>query len=447
MAKAATAGVVAAATILSVAGVYFVMNRNGQLPPVSAGVQAIKDLVAIPEPEKVPSDDTKAGTEEASRKATSSRAPATPPKPSVATEPAPPGPPAGDMPARAPEPPPEPPPVSANAAPRAAPARTSLFLPGNFSGWTAYDITVDAPILIRAAGHVSIGGDIAGPNGLRNSTYEQQLRRPNAASDDRVVPSAPYLALVGRICSGLTCSDPFLVGASSVLCPSELNMRGQLQLWTNNYVRVNGSQTVMRYSQALGGYSFYAEAAPEGACGGTPGAASYDERALTEGQVLRNPEFRVSSRQTSWKPFFLPLGTPLRIEATGDMQPRGGAPATGPGGIDVPTATTWVYPGTRTVVVDGEHRLFDPTLPYQALIGRLCSAASCGAPFLVGRDRIVCATLPFNDHLELWINHIISPRGLLGNATPLTMDAFELQVRRGEYRFEVTRAPPGSCGG
>jgi hypothetical protein len=39
------------------------------------------------------------------------------------------------------------------------------------------------------------------------------------------------------------------------------------------------------------------------------------------------------------------------------------------------------------------------------------------------------------------------PEGLLGTQLSVSMEAFELQGRRGEYRFEVSRAPAGACGG
>jgi hypothetical protein len=172
-----------------------------------------------------------------------------------------------------------------------------------------------------------------------------------------------------------------------------------------------------------------------------------DTRALDEGTTLRNPEFVISSSQSSWKPFFLPMSIPLRLRASGSMQPRGGADPTGPRGIVVPNVPQWSYPGARDLVVDADHRLFDPSFPYQALIGRLCGESSCGSPFLVGTERVICPVPQYNDRLELWINHIISPAGLLGSQTPLTLDAFALQQRRGEYQFEISKAPATECPG
>jgi hypothetical protein len=171
---------------------------------------------------------------------------------------------------------------------------------------------------------------------------------------------------------------------------------------------------------------------------------SQDAAVLSSGQILRKPEFVISSSQTSWKPYFLPLNKPLVIRASGEMQPVGGTTATGPGGIAVPKVAQWVYPGTSTIIVNSEHPLYVPSMPYQALIGRLCGAKECGQPFMVGAQRTICPQ-PQNDRLELWINHIVEPPGLLGSRTPLRMETFDLQSRRGEYRFELTLAS-GGCG-
>jgi len=264
--------------------------------------------------------------------------------------------------------------------------------------------------------------------------------------------SAPYLALIGRVCSAERCSEPFTVGSSFVVCPSDLKISGDLQLWTNNYVQVDGRQTSSTYSNAVGGYTFYVEAAPDDLCAAgarrvPDPASSIDAQALAAGQTLRNPGFVISASQSTWKPFFVPLSSALVIRSSGSMQPRGGAASTGPLGIVVPPGTAWSYPGDRDLKVDNEHRLLNPTLPYQALIGRLCGQTECSAPFLVGTQHTICPMPGFADRLELWINHIIGPNGLLGSNTPLTLDTLTVQARRGEYRFELTRAPSSACGG
>jgi hypothetical protein len=341
--------------------------------------------------------------------------------------------------------------ATAAAAPPPPRGRSDRFHPGPRTSWTAYDVLVNEPMLIRAAGQVVSGTDAAGPNGIEHSAYEQDLAsRGSAAANRRVIPDAPYLSLIGRVCSGEVCSEPFLVGSHRVLCPSEVKVRGTLQLWTNNYTLVDGMQTSLNYSRMYGGFSFYTEPAPAGACtadgpkNAEAPSALTDAAALAAGRVLRHPEFRISSSQSSWKPFYVPLSEPLTIRASGEMRPRGGADPTGPNGIAV-SSPVWAYPTAREVVVDAQHPLFHPSLPYQALIGRLCGTDGCGRPFLVGTERTLCPAASRTDRLELWINHIIAPRGLLGSQTPLTLDAFTLQTRRGEYRFEVARAPVGAC--
>jgi hypothetical protein len=53
-----------------------------------------------------------------------------------------------------------------------------------------------------------------------------------------------------------------------------------------------------------------------------------------------------------------------------------------------------------------------------------------------GDERIVCAKSPHDDHLELWMNHIVGPPA----------DTSEvLQRHNGEYQFELSGAPAGAC--
>jgi hypothetical protein len=307
-------------------------------------------------------------------------------------------------------------------------------------------------MVIRAGGRVLAGEDGSGPNGLRPAQMGAAANRQRAGANQLALNSAPYLALIGRICSAERCSDPFTVGSSFVLCPSDMKVAGELQLWTNNYVQVDGRQTLRNYSNAGGGYTLYVESAPDALCasGGRRApdpASSINAQVLAAGQTLHNPGFVISSSQSTWKPFFVPMSMALVIRSSGSMQPRGGSESTGPLGITVPRGIAWSYPGDRDLKVDDEHRLLDPALPYQSLIGRLCGQAECGPPFLVGTEHTICPLPQFSDRLELWINHIIGPSGLLGSSTSLTLDTLALQARRGEYRFELTRAPSSACGG
>ena len=453
MAKLVQIGVALVVIAVLIALVDFAMNPSGS--PVRTTLRTVRDAAVEqydrlsgraptvePEPEAAsPASSPAAPRRPASRPAPATEtAAATPP---LETTPAIAAPDEPTSMAGAPEP-----------APPAIPRRGDFYLPGRLATWTSYNVNVAGPMIIRAGGRIVAGNDATGPNGLTTSNFERTLesRRPAPTANQRVMPSAPYLALIGRVCSGELCSEPFLIGSNTVVCPDDLNVTGTLQLWTNNYIRVDGMQTALNYSSVFGGYSFYIEPAPASLCGSgsnrTAGAASsLDTTALAAGQVLRNPEFRISSSQSSWKPFFLPLAEPLLVRANGSMRPRGDAEATDPNGIVVPPGASWSYPGARDLVIDATHRLFDSRLPYQALIGRLCSQSACGDPFLVGAERVVCPSSTYNDRLELWVNHIISPKGLLGTQTPLTLNAFDLQTRQGEYRFEVSRAPLGACGG
>jgi hypothetical protein len=317
--------------------------------------------------------------------------------------------------------------------------RLETFVAGNRQDWTGFDIFFDRPLMVRAGGAVRSGDLLSGPAGVPAPPTPGVVRR-----DVRVMPDAPHLALIGRVCSSETCTPPFVVGARTLLCPSKLGVAGELQFWTNNYVQVDGYQTLRSFTDVAGGYRFEVEPAEDEACDAPPSSApprSYAE-ALDRGEVITSPSFTVSARQNAWKPFFLPVDRPLHIRARGEMSPYERTKPTGPDGIVVPDGPSWTYPGTKTVIIDNEHPMIVRSLPYQALIGRLCGASGCGEPFLVGSERIVCPNPSLSERLELWINHIIARSGDL--QVPFADLTF--QGRRGEYRFEVTNAPPGACG-
>ena len=423
--------IVIVAVFVGLAVVEFVSMRNGNQSPIR---QAVKGMLDAPEP-----------------------APETPPDPTQKREPAPKDrrpaagsssssspsrPPAGST-ASAPTPPPAPvvvvprpqQPIS-NVAPVFAvqQRRSDTFVPGNLRGWIGYGVTFDQPMLVRAGGELRAGDQISGPNGLKDAAGGgRTVPDPRV----RVVPAAPYLALIGRVCSTEECSAPFVIGANAVLCPSSLGITGDLQLWTNNFVQIDGYQTLQSYAAAVGGYRFQAEPAPTAACdsGAATGNAAAKEatRSLPDEQPLKDPGFSVSSRQNSWKPFFLSMDRAFVIRASGQMQPLERVRATGPNGIDVPKGARWTYPGAKTVVVDEQNVLMDASLPYQALIGRLCGPKECGQPFLVGTERTICPSTRYNEHIELWINHIVPKT----TDRQLPFASLTFQSRRGEYRFEI----------
>jgi hypothetical protein len=319
--------------------------------------------------------------------------------------------------------------------------RNSLYLPGQTTAWNPYEIAVTAPLLLRAGGQVTVGPDSAGPDGLTNPGA------PGAATA-LALPSAPYLSLIGRLCSRALCSDPFLVGSRTIVCPSTLGVPGgTLQLRLNQRT-ASGRETFPSYVGGTGGFSVYAEAAPPASCGENTAPSTFssqDRAALDAGQTLDWPEFSVASSQNAWKPFFLPLDRPLRLRASGEMRPKLRLDATGPDGIAVPASARWAYPGSDEIVVDAGHPLFAPGLPYQALIGRLCGEAGCGPAFLVGTERVVCADAAHRERLELWVNGILERPGMLDRAIPLSLSALERQQRTGRYRFTVSPAPQSAC--
>jgi hypothetical protein len=264
----------------------------------------------------------------------------------------------------------------------------------------------------------------------------------SAAAGGRVLPSAPYLALIGRLCSDQICSEPFLIGSRAILCPSNV-APSRLQLWTNNNVRINGIRSVRRYSGTVGGFTVAVSSESGTACRTSPGNSSRSSaaQALAAGQTLRGPDLNVSSSQAWWKPFFVPLDRPLRVRAWGSIRSRGQR-STNPTGVP-PTAAAET--DSESLPDKATANLAEPRLPYQALIGRVCGSEQCGPVFLVGSDHTICPTSAFDDHLELWINHRVDARGRLGGTLPVTSDMFELQTRQGEYRFEISGAPDAAC--
>jgi hypothetical protein len=410
---------------------------------VESGIQSVRELVTSPPPA---TEDDAEEADEADADTTPEPAaprPAAPPEPEVVP---PVEPPAEPLPAPVdvvPEPVAPAPPASAPSG-RAPLNRASHFLPGNQAMWTDVGVAVTTPIALRAGGVVSATGAEAGPAGTATPASSAA-----GTANELVLPSAPYLSLIGRICSDDVCSPPFLVGSGTTLCPSDLPMTGRLQLLTNNYVRVNGRQTMSPYSAATGGYALYTEPAPRSACDADEAARPMrqDTAALAAGEVLSKPEFTLSSGLTFWKPFFLPMGGPFVIRASGRIESTSGRPATTPDGVTIPDDRRWWTTDEETGTTGREARLYLESVPYQALIGRVCGAGGCGEPFVVGRERVICPAAPYNDRVELWINRVIAAPGMLDNQTPLTFEMFDLQTQRGGYRFDVAPAPAGVCGG
>ena len=440
--------IVILAAFIGIVVIEFVSMKNGTQSPIRSAVRGMLDAPEHPpEPppgEPAPKKDSKDGRQSSPR--------SSPPAGSSSSAPIP----RLDLPAlelkSLPAPVvivPKPQPSVSNVAPVFAvqQRRSDTFVPGNLRGWIGYGITFDQPLLVRAGGELRAGDEISGPNGLKDAgAIPVTATRTLPDTRVRVMPSAPYLALIGRVCSTEECSAPFVIGAHAVLCPSALGISGDLQLWTNNFVQVNGYQTLESYTIAAGGYRFQAEPAPARACDTGAAASAPVARdpgtPLPDEQPLKDPAFSVSSRQNSWKPFFLPMDRAFVIRASGQMQPLERVRATGPNGIEVPpNVPRWTYPGAKNVVVDADHVLLEKGLPYQALIGRLCGPKECGDPFLVGAERTICPSARYNERIELWINHIVPQT----SERHLPFASLTFQSRRGEYRFEIASAPP--CGG
>lgn len=430
---------IAAFAVAAALAVYIFVTGWDAPAAVQASLQGVRDMVATPaeepEAEAPPAETAAPAATPAPRKpaapvAVADVAPvetidtAPPPAPAVA------------------------PPTAAVAPPPPPPTRdpSAHYLPGNLATWATFDIDLGEPIVVRAAGVVSSAASAASPDGVSLPAPLGPVP-PGPPVDQLVLPSAPFLSLIGRVCSTDRCTAPFSLGASATLCPADLPVSGQLQVLTNNYVRIGGRQTMSNYSTTTGGYSLYVQAAADGACTGSgPAALGRDATAMAEGRVLRNPDYAVSSGQTFWKPFFVPMGGPFVIRASGEIEGSGPAPATGPAGATIPAeARWWTQRPADATATTRAGQLFREGLPYQALIGRLCGTDGCGEPFLVGSERLVCPADPYTDRVELWINRVIVTPRMLDRQTPLTFEMFELQTRRGGYTFEVAPAGANAC--
>ena len=204
-------------------------------------------------------------------------------------------------------------------------------MPGNLHGWIGYEIAFDKPMLLRAGGELRAGRDAAGPSGLTGSDYEKGLAVRRAdfqfRGNSRVMNMAPYLALIGRICSREICSAPFLLDRArcSVLAHQREGRAAALDEQLRPARRIPDAAAVLARLRRLpvpdrrrarGRLRTWANV------GGGAATPRSDVAALDAGQVLKESGFIVSSRQTSWKPFFLPLDRALVIRASGYMQPR-----------------------------------------------------------------------------------------------------------------------------
>lgn len=126
-------------------------------------------------------------------------------------------------------------------------------------GWKAFALPQGAAYEITATGHTQdqAGAEVSGPNGINPSR-----RIPWPFVDDRF----PYRALLGRLCRGLKCSEPFLVGSRRVVCRDIFPSADTLELQINNYnPKVLGELQSYLYG-ARGAYRFDIQPASAEGC-------------------------------------------------------------------------------------------------------------------------------------------------------------------------------------
>jgi hypothetical protein len=122
----------------------------------------------------------------------------------------------------------------------------------------------------------------------------------------------------------------------------------------------------------------------------------YAAEARARGMVPQGPDLTVLGRQDDWKSFNIPVYEPIRIQAKGMIQSSIIDPEKyGPDGT--------YERGLPPVHQNGKFMVV-PSLPFGALIGRVCNNGICGRPFFLGSDGIVCPEVHGSGDLELWTN-------------------------------------------
>lgn len=361
-----------------------------------------------------------------------------------------------------PPPPPPPPRLPVQAIlPTLRHHGNELFITGVLA-WTMFEqpIMISSPIAVKLRGKMTVRYSDSRGDAKKSEVTPKGLNIPIPTREgdvERLLPSAPFMAVIGRICSAVekfqfegswerpdnnwsnfrktphNCSEPFLVGSGTVLCPANVGV-GILQLAVNeDVVHAVG----MSGHEAEGQFWVEADAASPNACGTTNVADLREEaEAWANNQVQRKPEFRLLGPQLDWKPFSIPPNRQLTIKAEGQIQPHAeSAYISGPTGLN-PEAQLKGY------------KLVDSRFKDNALLGRFCREDDCGPVFLVGDGTTVCAR---GNILELRINHIVGTyQTLTYNDGKPVFDPrhFNLSKRedlqedlahfRGAYRFELT---------
>jgi hypothetical protein len=278
--------------------------------------------------------------------------------------------------------------------------------------WQSFGVRLESPLVVKAYGYVisQDGGEVQStPDGVYEDGLPAGLRRVVP-----LLPTAPYLAFVGRVCNEASCGNPFFIGRETVLCPQQLGS-GVLEFNVNEF----GAASF--WGDNSGGYRFELSSARLDAC---PAQMRY---AFFTGKT-------VTVKGSAWQRTGLSLDRPLKLDSTGKVYAGSTQRYATPDGLDIKVfSSAPEFSGEQA----GRPRLpYDS--PFLSLIGRLCEQETvagddkCGEPFFVGSESTLCPATIGKGKLQLAIHDY--PHGPWNSSS-----------LRGNGFFQVNIAPSPSC--
>lgn len=138
-----------------------------------------------------------------------------------------------------------------------------LFVDATIPTWQ-WHIVFEGPLTIVATEHTSTDSGVGHfenitpdgiqkAKGLRGKKWDGSPQFPLPVDIDSI-----HMALIGRVCDGPNCTEPFFIGSGRVLCPDTIGMTGWVEL------KVNQHELLFHGNE--GGYSFSHRPAPSVAC-------------------------------------------------------------------------------------------------------------------------------------------------------------------------------------
>lgn len=282
--------------------------------------------------------------------------------------------------------------------------------------WQSFGVRLESPVVIKAYGYVvsQDGGEVQStPDGVYEDGLPAGLR-----GFVPLLPTAPYLALVGRVCNEGSCGNPFFIGRETVLCPQQLGS-GVLEF------NVNELGAASFFGDNSGGYRFEVSSARPDACPAQMRYAFFTGRTVTV-------------KGSEWQRTGLSLDRPLKLNSTGKVYAGSTQRYATPDGLDIKVFSS--APEFRGEQAGRPRLPYDS--PFLSLIGRLCQQEigdhpgddKCGEPFFVGSESTLCPATIGKGKLQLAIHGLYYPFGPWSSPSLL-----------GNGFFQVNIAPSPSC--